>query len=77
MNRLMVFSALLFLARTASAAESDAKLPPDTSPLVHEGILNAPPAEVWKVWSTPEGFRALGVAKADMDFRVGGLIRSH
>jgi uncharacterized protein YndB with AHSA1/START domain len=49
----------------------------DTSPLVHECILKAPPAEVWKVWSSGEGFKALGVAKAEVDLRVGGLIRSH
>src|ERR1043165_6794801 len=49
----------------------------DTSPLVHEGILKAPPAEVWKVWSSGQGFKALGVAKAEVDLRVGGLIRSH
>lgn len=49
----------------------------DTSPLIHEGIMNAPPAEVWKVFSTPEGFKAFGVAHCDMDFRPGGLIRTH
>lgn len=43
---------------------------------VNEGVIDAPPAEVWKIWSTPEGFRTLGVSKADMDFRIGGLIRS-
>jgi uncharacterized protein YndB with AHSA1/START domain len=47
----------------------------DTSPLVVEGIINAPPAEVWKVFSTSEGFKAFGVAQCDMDFRPGGLIR--
>src|SRR5262245_9310296 len=77
MNPLVIYSSLLVLATTVSAAEPEAKPTPDTSPLVHEGVINAPPAEVWRVWSTPEGFKALGVAKADMDFRVGGLIRSH
>jgi len=32
--------------------------------------------EVWKVWSTSQGYRALGVALADVDLRLGGLIRS-
>lgn len=57
------------------AAASEAAV--DTSPLVHEGIVNAPPEEVWKVWSTAEGFKAFGVAQVRMDFRVGGLIESH
>jgi len=48
----------------------------DVSPLVVEGIIEAPVSEVWKVFSTPEGYRLLGPAQCDMDFRVGGLIRS-
>jgi uncharacterized protein YndB with AHSA1/START domain len=51
--------------------------PPDTPSFVNEGIVNAPVPEVWKVWSTSEGFKALGVARAEVDLRVGGLIRSH
>jgi uncharacterized protein YndB with AHSA1/START domain len=43
---------------------------------VNEGTLNAPIADVWKVWSTSEGYKAVGVALADVDLRVGGLIRS-
>ncbi len=49
----------------------------DTSPLVVEGIINAPPAEVWKVFSTAEGFKAFGVAQCEMDFTPGGLIKTH
>ncbi len=58
---------------TPSAAATAA----DTSPQVTEGIVNAPIDEVWRVFSTPEGFKQLGVAKCDMDFRIGGLIRTH
>ncbi len=50
--------------------------PPNLEPLVTEGVVNAPVAEVWRVLSTPEGSTRLGVAKAEMDFRPGGLIRS-
>lgn len=46
-------------------------------PLVTEGIINASPAEVWRVFATPEGFKRLGVAQCDMDFRIGGNIRTH
>ncbi len=60
------------------APRADPAVLADNSPsFVNEGVVNAPPSEVWKVLSTPEGFKALGVAHADMDFRVGGLIRSH
>jgi uncharacterized protein YndB with AHSA1/START domain len=59
------------LGTTAVAGESDAPS------FVTEGSVKAPVATVWKVWSTPQGYQLLGVAKVDMDFRVGGVIRSH
>lgn len=43
---------------------------------VNEGTIQAPIAEVWKVFSTSEGYRAVGVALAEVDLRVGGVIRS-
>ena len=49
---------------------------PDMPSFVNEGIVNAPIAAVWRVWSTSEGYRAVGVALADVDLRIGGLIRS-
>jgi uncharacterized protein YndB with AHSA1/START domain len=48
----------------------------DVLSFVNEGTVNAPITEVWKVWSTSEGYRSLGVALAEVDLRVGGLIRS-
>jgi uncharacterized protein YndB with AHSA1/START domain len=59
---------LLFLAMTAWAQ--------DTPSFVNEGIVNAPVADVWKVWSTPDGYKATGPALADLDLRIGGLIRT-
>jgi uncharacterized protein YndB with AHSA1/START domain len=53
-----------------------APAPPNLDPLVAEGVVAAPVAEVWRVFSTADGYTKLGVAKADMDFRPGGLIRS-
>jgi uncharacterized protein YndB with AHSA1/START domain len=44
---------------------------------VNEGDINAPIDAVWRVWSTGEGYRMVGVAIADVDLRIGGLIRSH
>jgi uncharacterized protein YndB with AHSA1/START domain len=49
----------------------------DDGQQVVEGIVNAKPSEVWSVFSTPDGFKKLGVAQCEMDIRVGGLIRTH
>ncbi len=50
----------------------------DVAPsFVNEATINAPVAAVWNVWTTGEGYKSLGVAKAEVDFRIGGLIRSH
>jgi uncharacterized protein YndB with AHSA1/START domain len=43
---------------------------------VNEGVVNAPVADVWNVFSTSAGYRTLGSALADVDLRIGGLIRS-
>jgi uncharacterized protein YndB with AHSA1/START domain len=43
---------------------------------VTEGIINAPITEVWKVFSTSEGYKALGPALAEVDLKIGGTIRS-
>lgn len=43
---------------------------------INEGIVAAPPEEVWEVFSTSEGFKILGVAQAEVDLRIGGTIRS-
>ena len=59
------------------ATTTSAPVVADASPLVLEAVVNAPVAEVWKVFSTPEGFKRLGVAQCDMDFRIGGAIRTH
>lgn len=58
----------LVLASTAFAADDIA--------FVNEGVLNAPIEEVWKIWTTSDGYRKLGPALADVDLRIGGLIRS-
>ena len=62
----------------AQAPVGESRANPDDAPsFINEGIVNAPVPEVWKVWTSGEGYRALGAAKADVDFRIGGLIRSH
>ena len=49
----------------------------DAPSFVNEAIINAPLSAVWNVWTTGEAYKALGVAQADVDLRIGGLIRSH
>ena len=46
-------------------------------PLVTEGFINAPIAEVWRLFTTSEGYLATGVAQAEVRLAVGGEIRSH
>lgn len=46
-------------------------------PQVSEGVVKAPASTVWKVFSTADGFKNLGPALCEMDFRVGGQIRTH
>jgi uncharacterized protein YndB with AHSA1/START domain len=63
-----LFLVLLCACGTASAA--------DEVSFVNEGVIPAPIDEVWRVFSTSDGYKALGPSLADVDLRVGGLIRS-
>jgi uncharacterized protein YndB with AHSA1/START domain len=65
MKYLLMF---ILFAVTARAQEAPS--------FVNEGTIDAPVAEVWKIWTTSEGYKALGPALAEVDLRVGGLIRS-
>jgi uncharacterized protein YndB with AHSA1/START domain len=64
-------------ARAGDATTTQAATVDYLAPLVTEGVVNAPVAEVWKVFSTAEGFKKMGVAKCELDLRIGGLIRTH
>lgn len=70
---------LLFAARLFSQAPAgESGMGRNDAPtFVNEGTVNAPIAALWNVWTSGEGYKALGVAKAEVDFRIGGLIRSH
>jgi uncharacterized protein YndB with AHSA1/START domain len=46
-------------------------------PQVTEGFVNAPVAEVWRLFTTSEGYLATGAAQADVRLAIGGEIRSH
>lgn len=45
--------------------------------LVHEAVIAAPVSEVWKAFTTSEGFASWAVAQADIDLRIGGDMRTH
>ncbi|MGH8240390.1 MAG: hypothetical protein ACREXP_25695, partial [Steroidobacteraceae bacterium] len=46
-------------------------------PQVTDGFVNAPVAEVWRLFTTSEGYLATGAAQADVRLAIGGEIRSH
>ena len=63
------------------AHESDLPIPGvtnsgDATSSIVETVVDAPVSKVWWVFSTAEGFKTLGPKHAQIDFRVGGLIRS-
>jgi uncharacterized protein YndB with AHSA1/START domain len=58
----------MFVAPTAKA---------DAHTLVTEAIINAPVTEVWRLFTTREGMESWMVAHAEIDLKVGGLMRTH
>jgi uncharacterized protein YndB with AHSA1/START domain len=67
-----VLAISLLFSRSPAAQTAD-----DASCFVQEVTIHAPPSSVWSVLTTSEGYKTLGVAEADVDFRIGGFIRSH
>jgi uncharacterized protein YndB with AHSA1/START domain len=45
-------------------------------PLVTVGVIDAPVADIWSIWTTKKGWESCLAAHAEVDLRVGGLIRS-
>ena len=62
-----------FLALFAASGVAAAT---DEVSFVNEGVVPAPIEEVWKVFSTSEGYKVMGPALAEVDLRIGGVIRS-
>jgi uncharacterized protein YndB with AHSA1/START domain len=63
----LILGWLALLTRPAMAVE----------PEVTEGFVNASPSEVWRVFTTAEGYKLTGAALAEVDLKIGGLIRAH
>lgn len=70
MNRLR--NALLALALAGLAHTAHA-----TEPIVAEGIVDAPVAQVWAAWTTSAGLRSWLAPHAEIDLRIDGLMRSN
>jgi len=69
-RRLAVASVLVVLASVPGRAQ-------DVTPVITEGFVGAPLRAVWDAWTTLEGMRAWLTPKAEVDLRVGGLIRTN
>jgi uncharacterized protein YndB with AHSA1/START domain len=68
-KRVVTTVALMSLLTTASAQ--------DTSPLIAEGVVDAPVESVWKAWTTNEGLRSWLAPHVSIDLRIGGLMRTN
>jgi uncharacterized protein YndB with AHSA1/START domain len=44
---------------------------------VTEGLIDAPVAAVWELWTTKKGLESCVVARAEIDLKVGGRMRTH
>lgn len=70
----MKLAASLALVTCLLAAASRAQVG-DT--ITTEGIVSAPPAAVWAAWTTAEGLQSWLAPQADIDLRIGGLMRAN
>ncbi|HEU4603000.1 MAG TPA: SRPBCC domain-containing protein [Steroidobacteraceae bacterium] len=58
-----------FLALSSGADKADSELA--------DGFINAPLSEVWRIFTTEEGYKGAGVNQVDIDLKIGGHIRTH
>jgi uncharacterized protein YndB with AHSA1/START domain len=49
----------------------------DVGPITHEGTVCAPVELVWDAWTTSEGLRSWLAPHAEIDLRVGGIMRTN
>ncbi|HLZ75651.1 SRPBCC domain-containing protein [Phenylobacterium sp.] len=67
----VLLAAALFVAAPAVAE------PAGTRGFEISGVVPAPPAKVFAVFTTPGGWKRLGVPFASVDFRLGGTIETN
>jgi uncharacterized protein YndB with AHSA1/START domain len=49
----------------------------ETSPLITEGIVDAPVEAVWSAWTTDEGLRSWLAPQVSIDLRIGGVLQTN
>lgn len=67
---LAVVGVLFFASATSANAD-------DPGPIIAEGIVAAPVGSVWAAWSTGKELRQWLAPHAEIDLRVGGLMRAN
>lgn len=67
----MTLTSLLLTSALSLAVSTSTEI--NTAPLVNDAIVNAPPQEVWKAWTTKEGIESWMVAKTQIDLKVGAI----
>lgn len=67
--QLALLAIILALGPTVCRAQSD-------SPLVHEGVVNAPLDQVWAAYTTKTGLESWMAAHAEIDLKVGGVMKT-
>ncbi len=73
----MKSQALLLFAVHLIHSFAHATAPAEERVLRHEKVIHAPVAEVWKAFTTSEGTRHWMAPVAEVDFRLGGSIRTN
>ena len=61
----------------AAALGPTPALAQDTTPIACEGVVAAPLDAVWAAWTTGDGLRSWLAPHAEIDLRVGGLMRTN
>jgi uncharacterized protein YndB with AHSA1/START domain len=63
----LVMTAALALSKSATAGDNT----------LVDGFINAPLSQVWRIFTTREGYKSTGVNQVDIDLKIGGHIRTH
>lgn len=67
--RFVLMMAILAILSSGARAQ-------DNTPLVHEGLVNAPVDQVWAALTTSEGLESWMAAHARIELRIGGTMKT-
>lgn len=75
--KLGLFALLVAAAQVAAGGSDDSHWPADAGrTMTSEVVVDGTPREAWAMFTTKEGLEAWSVPLAEVDFRMGGTIRS-